>query len=140
MRTVSSKFFDTQVTSIFTEKLVFPRHARCVLSHPSCNGHSLLLNSIFVGLAESKILLVAPADTRPKTLLIPFCTVQLRTLRPSLFGDSLFLYDLWSRPWRDAQILGLHGLSPCPHPLERGGSNNNSLLVDHTIHFVLSAT
>ena len=44
-RTVSSKFFDTQVPSISTEELVLPRHARCVLSHLRCNGHSLLLNS-----------------------------------------------------------------------------------------------
>ena len=44
-RTVSSKFFDTQVPSIFTEELVLPRHARCVLSRLRCNGHSLLLGS-----------------------------------------------------------------------------------------------
>ena len=31
-RTVSSKFFDTQVPSISTEELVLLRHARCVLS------------------------------------------------------------------------------------------------------------
>ena len=31
-RTVSSKFFDTQVPSISNEELVLPRHARCVLS------------------------------------------------------------------------------------------------------------
>ena len=44
-RTVSSKFFDTQVPSISTEELVLPRHARCVLSRLRCNGHSLLLGS-----------------------------------------------------------------------------------------------
>ena len=44
-RIVSSKFFDTQVSSISTEKLVLPRHARCVLSRLCCNGHSLLLSS-----------------------------------------------------------------------------------------------
>ena len=44
-RTVSSKYFDTQVPSIFTEELVLPRHARCVLSRLRCNGHSLLLDS-----------------------------------------------------------------------------------------------
>ena len=42
-RTVSSKFFDTQVPSISTEELMLPRHARCVLSRLRCNGHSLLL-------------------------------------------------------------------------------------------------
>ena len=44
-RTVSSKFFDTQVPSISTEELVLPRHARCVLSRLRCNKHSLLLSS-----------------------------------------------------------------------------------------------
>ena len=44
-RIVSSKYFDTQVPSISTEKLVLPRHARCVLSRLRCNGHSLLLGS-----------------------------------------------------------------------------------------------
>ena len=39
------KFFDTQVPLISTEKLVFPHHARCVLSCLWCNGHSLLLDS-----------------------------------------------------------------------------------------------
>ena len=35
---------------------------------------------ISLGLAESRILPAAPADTRPRTSLISFCTVQLRTL------------------------------------------------------------
>ena len=41
-RTVSSKFFDTQVPSISTEKFLVPCHTRCVLSRLRCNGHSLL--------------------------------------------------------------------------------------------------
>ena len=44
-RTVSSKYFDTQVPSISTEELVLPRHARCVLSRLRCNGHRFLLGS-----------------------------------------------------------------------------------------------
>ena len=44
-RTVSSKYFDTQVSSISTEELVLPRHARCVLSRLCFSGHSLLLGS-----------------------------------------------------------------------------------------------
>ena len=44
-RTVSSKYFDTQVSSISTEELVLPRHARCVLSRLRWNGRSLLLSS-----------------------------------------------------------------------------------------------
>ena len=44
-RTVSSKFFDTQIPSISTEELVLPRDARCVLSRLRCNGHSVLLDT-----------------------------------------------------------------------------------------------
>ena len=40
-RTVSSKFFDTQVPSISIEELVLRRNARCALSRLRCNGHSL---------------------------------------------------------------------------------------------------
>ena len=53
-RTVSSKFFDTQVPSIFTEKLVIPRHARCLLSRLRCNGHSLLLCSDFSKIRQNR--------------------------------------------------------------------------------------
>ena len=35
---------------------------------------------ISLGLAESRILHAAPVDTRPRTPLISFCTVHLRTL------------------------------------------------------------
>ena len=40
-QTVSSKFFETQVSAIFIEELMLPRHACCVLSRLCCNGHSL---------------------------------------------------------------------------------------------------
>ena len=57
------------------------RHARCVLSRLRYIGHSLLLSfSLSLGLAESRILHAAPVDTRPRTPLISFCTVQQRTL------------------------------------------------------------
>ena len=94
-RTVSSKFFDTQVPSISTEELVLPRHARCVLSRLRCNGHSLLLGCYLSGIRRIKnILPAAPADTCPRTPLISFCIVQLRTLCAAHSLASLSLYDL----------------------------------------------
>ena len=75
---------------------------------------------ISLGLAESRILLAASADIRPRTLLISFCTVQLRTLGRSLFDDSLSLYDLWSRDWGVVRLLGLHGPPPCSQFLRSG--------------------
>ena len=53
-RTVSSKFFVTQVPSIFNKELVLPCHTRCVLSRPHCNGHSLLLSSYLFRIGRIK--------------------------------------------------------------------------------------
>ena len=74
---------------------------------------------ISLGLAESRVLPAAPVVTRPRTSLISFCTVHHSSY--GLFGDSLSYYDLWSGFWGVARLLGLHGLLPCPHPLEGVG-------------------
>ena len=121
-RTVSSKYFDTQVSSISTEELVLPRHARCVLSGLRCNGHSLLLDSYLprIGRIENPSCSACGHSSQDTSHLILYCPAT-DSLRRSLFGDSLSLYDLWSRPWGVARILGLHGLPPCPHPSEGVG-------------------
>ena len=116
-RTVSSKFFNTQVPSISTEELVLPRHARCVLSRLRCNGHSLPLGSYLfkIGRIENPSCSACGHSFQDISHHILPCPAT-DSLRRSLFGDSLSLYDLWSRPWRVARLLGLHGLPPCPHP------------------------
>ena len=121
-RTVSSKYFDTQVLSISTEELVLPRHVRCVLSRLRCNGHSLLLGSYLsrIGRIENPSCSVCGHPSQDISHLILHC-LATDFLRRSLFGDSLSLYDLWSRPWGVSRLLGLHGLPPCPHPSERVG-------------------
>ena len=121
-RTVSSKYFDTQVPSISTEELVLPRHARCVLSRLRCNGHSLLLGSYLsrIGRIENSSCSACGHPSQDISHLILHCPAT-DSLRRSLFGDFLSLYDLWSRPWAVAQLLGLHGLPPCPHPSEGVG-------------------
>ena len=121
-RTVSSKYFDTQVPSISTEELVLPRHARCVLSRLRCNGHSLLLGSYLsrIGRIENSSCSACGHSSQDISHLILHCPAT-GSLRRSLFGDSLSLYDLWSRPWGVARLLGLHGLPPCPHPSEGVG-------------------
>ena len=112
--TVSSKFFDTQVSSISTEELVFLRHARCVLSRLRCNGHSLLLSSYLsrIGRIEN-----SSCNACGTSCLILHCPA-MDSLRRSLFGNFLSLYDLWSRPWGVSRLLGLHGLPPSTHPSE----------------------
>ena len=121
-RTVSSKFFDTQVPSISTEELVLPRHARCVLSRLRCNGHSLLLSSYLyrIGRIENSSCSACGHSSQDTSHLILLCPAT-DFLPRSLFGDSLSLYDLWSRPWKVVRLLGLHGLPPCPHPSEGVG-------------------
>ena len=98
-RTVSSKFVDTQVPSFSTEELVLPRHARCVLSCLRCNGHSLLLGSYLsrIGRIENPSCSACGHSSQDISHLILHCPAT-DTLRRSLFGDSLSLYDLWSRP------------------------------------------
>ena len=55
-------------------------------------------------MAESRILLAALADTRPRTPLILFCTVQLRTLCAA--RSLATLYDLWSRSLESCPASG----------------------------------
>ena len=121
-RTVSSKFFDTQVSSIFTEELVLPRHARCVLSRLDCNGHSLLLGTCLSGIGriENSSCIACGRSFRDISHLILHC-LATESLRRSLFGDSLSLYDLWCKHWEVTRLLGLHGHPPCPHPSEGVG-------------------
>ena len=119
---VSLKFFDTQAPSISTEKLVLPRHSCCVLSHLCCNGHSLLLGSYLsrIGRIENPSCSACGHLSQEISHFILHCPAT-DSLHRSLFDDSLSLYDLWSRPWEVAWLLGLHGLLPCPHRLEGVG-------------------
>ena len=121
-RTVSSKYFDTQVSSISTEELVLPCNACCVFSRLRCNGHSLLLSSYLfrIGRIENPFCSASGHSSQDTSHLILHCPAT-DSLHRSLFGDSLSLYDLWSRPWGVARLLGLHGLPPCPHPSEGVG-------------------
>ena len=115
-RTFSSKFFNTQVPLISNEEVVLPRHSRCVLSHLRYSGHSLLFGSYFSRICriENPSSSVCGHSSQDTSHLILHCPAT-DSLRHSLFGDSLSLYDLWSRPWKVAWLLGLHGLPPCPH-------------------------
>ena len=119
---VSSKFFDMQVPLISTKELVLPRHARCVLSCLCCNGHSLLLSSFLsrIGRIKNPSCSNCGHLSQDTSHLILHCPATDSLCR-SLFGDSLSLYDLWSRPWGVARLLGLHGILPCPHPSEGVG-------------------
>ena len=106
---------------------MLPRHARCVLSRLRCNGHSLLLGSYLsrIGRIENPSCSACGHSSQDISHVILHCPAT-DSLRRSLFGDSLSLYDLWSRPWEVARLLGLHGLPPCPIPRKGSGNNNNN--------------
>ena len=125
-RTISSKFFDTQVPSISTEELVLPCHARCVLSRLRCNGHSLLLGFYLsrIGRAEnpscsacehssqdtSHLILDCPAtDSAPLTLWR--LSVSLQPLVQTLGSCPAS-----GAPWSSAK----------PPSLRMGRVNNNN--------------
>ena len=101
--TVLSKFSNTQVP---TEELVLPHHACCGLFRFRCNGHSLLLSSYLsrIGRIENPSCSACGHSSQDTPHLILHYPVT-DSLRRSLFGDSLSLYDLCFRPWGVARLL-----------------------------------
>ena len=138
-RTVSSKFFDTQDPSIFTEELVLPRHARCVFSRLRCNGHNLLLSSYFsrIGRIENPSCSACGHSSQDICHLIVHCPAT-DSLRRSFFGDSVCL-SMTSGP-SAGELPGFWGSMVFRHaliPRQGTGNNNNNktrLLRQAAIH------
>ena len=125
-RTVSSKFFDTQVPSISTEELVLPRYARCVFSRLRCNGHSLLLSFYFsrIGRIENPSCSACGYPSQDITHLILHCPAT-DSLRRSLFGDSVSLRPL-VQTLGSCTASGAPWSSAMPPSLGRGRVNSNN--------------
>ena len=135
-RTVSSKYFDTQVPSISTEELVLPRHARCVLSRLRCNGHSLLLGSYLsrIGRIKNPSCSACGHSSQDTSHLILHCPAT-NSLRRSLFGDPLSMYDSGPDP---GELPGFWGSMVFRHaPIPRKGSGNQQQQQQkrHFVHF-----
>ena len=85
------------------------------------------LTPIFLGLAESRILRAAPVDTRPRTLLISLCTVQLRTLCTANSLATLCLSTTCgSGFWEFPGYWGYMVFRNAPTPRKGSDSNNNT--------------
>ena len=128
-RTILSKFFDSQVLSIFTDELVLPRHARCVLFRLRCNEPSLMISSYLsrIGRIENPSCSACGHSSQDTSHLILHCPTT-DCLHRSLFGDSPSLYDPWSR-----ELLGFWGFIAFRHaPIHRKGLGNQQ---QHSHHY-----
>ena len=69
---------------------MLPRHARCMLSHLRCNGHSHLLSSYLsrIGRFQNPSCSACGHSSQDTSHFISHCPVT-DSLRRSLFGDSL---------------------------------------------------
>ena len=104
---------------------MLPHYTCCVLSRLCCNGHSFLLSSS--GLAESRIIPAVLVDTRPRTPLVLFCTVQLWTdcAAHSLATLCLFLTS-GPDPGELPDFWGSMVFYHAPIPRKGSGNNNNN--------------
>ena len=113
--------------SISTEELVLPRYPRCFLSRLRCNVHSLLSRSYLsrIGRIENSFCSACEHSFQDTSHLILHCAAT-DSLRHSLFGDSLSLYDLWFRPWGVSSASGAPWSSAMSPSLERGWATTRS--------------
>ena len=131
-RTASSKG-----SSISTEKLLLPCHARCVLSRLRCNEHSLLLSSylIRIGRIENSSCSACGHSSQDTSHLILHCPAT-NSLHRSLFGDSLFFYNLWSRPWGSCPTSWAPWCSAIPLFIGRGRVTTTTITFTDNLMFI----
>ena len=114
--TISLHLSSHQIPSVSPEELTLPR---CALSRLRCNGHSTLLNSYLHRFGRAETSSCSNYGSEPQDLshLVLDCPV-LDHLRRAIFGHTLSLLDLWSRPWGIGRLLGLRGVDSRPYPQE----------------------
>ena len=128
-RPVSSEFFDTQVPSISTEEPGVPSSCSlCPLSSLLQWTQPSFRFFISLGLAESRILPSAPVDTRPRTPLILFCTVQLWTFCAAHSLATLCLFTTCGPdPWEFPRFWRSMVFRHAPIPLKGSGKQQQQI-------------
>ena len=121
-RHISHSHLNFQVPEVSSEELLLSRSIRSELSRLRCHGHSLLLSSYLHSISrkENSACSACGHPLQDRNHLLCDCPAS-EPLRNSIFGSSLPLLDLWSRPWGVARLLGLRGVPPRPHPSEEFG-------------------
>ena len=121
-RHISHSYLNYQVPKVSSEELLLSRPICCNLSRLRCHGHSLLL-SWYLDRFSRKENSACSACGHPLqnfNHLLLDCPAS-EPLRKFIFGSSLSILDLWSRPWGVARLLDLRGVPPRPHPSEGVG-------------------
>ena len=121
-RRISHSHLNFQVHEVSSEDLLLSCSIRSELSRLRCHGHSLLLSSYLHRISRKENSACSACGHSPQDLnhLLLDCPTS-EPLRESIFGSSLSILDLWSRPWGVARLLGLRGVPPRPHPSEGVG-------------------
>ena len=98
------------------------RSIRSELSRLRCHGHSLLLSSYLhrISRKENSDCSACGHPLQDLNHLLLDCLAS-EPFGKSIFGSSLSILDLWSRPWGVARLLGLRRVPPRPHPSEGVG-------------------
>ena len=132
-RHICHSYLNYQVPKVFSEELLLSHPIRCELSCLCCHGHSLLLSS-YLHRISRKENSACSACGHPVQDLNHLDCPAFEPLRKSIFGSSLSILDLWSRPWDVAQLLGLNGVPSCPIPQKGLGSTitTRSYICDFT--------
>ena len=121
-RHISHSYMNHQVPEVSSEELLLSRPICCELSRIHCHGHSLPLFSYLhrISPKENSACSACGLPLQDLNHLLLDCPAS-EPLHKSIFGSFFSVLDLWSRPWGVAQLLGLRGVPPCPHPSEGVG-------------------
>ena len=121
-RHFSHSHLNFQVPEVSLEELLLSCSIRCELSRLLCRDHSLLLSSYLhrISRKENSACSACGHSLQDLNHLLLDCPA-FEPIRKSIFGSSLSILDLWSRPWGVARLLGLRGVPPRTHPSEEVG-------------------
>jgi len=116
-RNLSHNSLPCQIPSVSSKELALPRLICCKLSQLRGHGHNLLMSSYLCRIKQKKNSSYSTCGhpLQDLTHLLLDCPAS-EPLRCAIFGTTSSILDFWSRPWGVAQLLGLRGVPPCPHP------------------------
>ena len=105
-RHISHSHLNFQVPEVSSKELL-SRSIRSKLSRLRCHGHSLLLSSYLHRISRKENSACSACGHPPQNLNHLLDCPASEPLRKCIFGSSLSILDLWSRPWGVARLLGL---------------------------------